>query len=73
MAIALLLMVFGVGINIVMFSQAHKAFPRFANTCQGCGCQTPPMAYPPAVSDCPMCEWVARHNLRHQLGLQDDH
>ncbi len=70
MAIALMLILLGVGVNIVMFSQAHKNLPRFAKTCQGCGCQAPPMEYPPAVDECPVCQWMAYQNLQHHLGIR---
>ena len=64
MAIALLFVLLGVSINIAMLFQAHKEFPRFAKTCQGCGCQAPPMAYPPAIFECPMCQWMESQNLQ---------
>lgn len=58
MTISLMFLVFGIGINLAVLRQVHKNFPRFARTCEGCGCQAPPMEYPPAVYDCPICQWV---------------
>ncbi len=72
MAIALMVLFLGIGINVVMLRQPPKRFPRFAETCQGCGCQAPPMEYPPAVAECPICQWMANQRLHHQLALNGD-
>jgi Zn finger protein HypA/HybF involved in hydrogenase expression len=69
MTIALVLLTLGVGINLVMLTQVQKGFPRFANTCKGCGCQAPPMEYPPAVYECPICQWMVQQNLWDHLKL----
>lgn len=61
MTIALIFLLLGVGINIALLGQAHKNFPRFANTCKGCGSQAPPMDYPPTVYECPVCQWMREH------------
>jgi hypothetical protein len=73
MVTALLLALLGVGINIAMLTQAQKGFPRFAKTCQGCGCQAPPMPYPPAVHACPGCHWLENQNLSQSLRHHSSH
>jgi len=63
MAIAVLLLILGVGVNVAMFSRVAKGFPRFAKTCEGCGCQAPPMSHPPTVHECPICQWMQYQQL----------
>jgi hypothetical protein len=60
MAIITTLLIMGIVTNLIVLAQPQKTLPRFAKTCTGCGCQTPPMEYPPAVYGCPMCEGMGR-------------
>jgi hypothetical protein len=58
MAIAILLLITGMVINVIMLAQPRRMLPQFTEICTGCGFQTPPMEYPPPVYACPICQWM---------------